>query len=731
MNPGTSVCNITFLNQGNQMISGTGVVTSFNTISPNMGTSISNTLEVTSSNFSAPADFLKLSNGVGTFKFSVPAAAVTLDAFSVATLIPPNCAIWMNSPNSIFNCHSTLTFRGDFTCSAGTVNVGDVANESLVSNGALFTITGGTVNVAGRLSRPSYVAITNFVMSGGKLVLNTISSNDNTPAGGTVAAPPFCIDVAGSNFNMTGGTIVIRNTGSGATSNYAYSNLNCSNYTFSGGTLQIGDALTSSAGQTFHLLTDNPIKNLLVDNSTNTKIASIFNMYSGAACTLNVTGTVNINSGSTLISNNNDLLIGGSLVNNGTYTPGSNTTTFNGAAAQTVSGTTATTLNNMTMNNTSGGLTLNKPLTVSNTLTLTSGLVYTDAVNLLILNNGAISTGGSMSSYVSGPMAKIGNSAFVFPLGKGGVWARVGITAPATASNQVTAEYFNAAYGNIVSVNAPLTNVSNNEYWTLGESIPGDAVSITLYWESALNSNILTYDNTLRVAHFNGASWDDIGQSAIAAASPGNVTSGSISSFSPFTFGSTIYGSNPLPIEMLSFQALLNSEEQVNLNWSTATETNNDYFTVERSSNQVDFNPLCRVKGAGNSSSLMKYSALDPEPLDGKSYYRLKQTDFNGAVTYTAAVSVQVESPMRLSIYPNPASDLQPANLHMTLWSDNSVLVVVCDLDGQELYSKIMPVDLGTETVVAVDPEHRLKPGLYLIRATSSNSICKRKLIIR
>jgi hypothetical protein len=311
MNPGTSVCNITFVNEGNQTISGTGATTSFNTITPNMGDLISNTLDVTSSNFSAPTDFLKMTNGNGTFKFSVPTASITLNAFSAATTIPPTCALWMNSPNSTMNFLSTLCFRGNFTCSAGTVNVGDAADESLMSNGAIFTITGGTVNVAGRLTRPSYVAITNFAMSGGNLILNTIGSNDNAPASGTVAAPPFCIDVTGSSFNMTGGTIIIRNTGSGSTANWAYSNRNCSSYNFSGGTLQIGDASTSSGGQTFYILNDHSTANLVVDNTSNTKIASIYNMYSGAAAPLTVSGNVTINSGSVLIINNNDLTVAG------------------------------------------------------------------------------------------------------------------------------------------------------------------------------------------------------------------------------------------------------------------------------------------------------------------------------------------------------------------------------------------------------------------------------------
>jgi hypothetical protein len=93
---------------------------------------------------------------------------------------------------------------------------------------------------------------------------------------------------------------------------------------------------------------------------------------------------------------------------------------------------------------------------------------------------------------------------------------------------------------------------------------------------------------------------------------------------------------NPLtlPVEFASFTAKCNNDK-VELKWSTASETNNDYFTIERSSNSADWDPFMNVSGAGNSNTLLYYTAEDNEPLDGISYYRLKQTDFDGAFTYS------------------------------------------------------------------------------------------------
>ena len=108
----------------------------------------------------------------------------------------------------------------------GTLRVGDNPDESLISNGANLIINGGTVEIAGRLTRPSYIAVTNFTMSGGTMILNKLGSNDSAPPSGTAPAAPFMIDVPGSKFAMSGGTIIIRQSGSGSAGavNLGYTN---------------------------------------------------------------------------------------------------------------------------------------------------------------------------------------------------------------------------------------------------------------------------------------------------------------------------------------------------------------------------------------------------------------------------------------------------------------------------------------------------------------------------
>lgn len=109
-----------------------------------------------------------------------------------------------------------------------------------------------------------------------------------------------------------------------------------------------------------------------------------------------------------------------------------------------------------------------------------------------------------------------------------------------------------------------------------------------------------------------------------------------------------------LPVKMVSFTAR-EEQKSVKLNWQTATETDNDYFTVERSSNQTDWVALKQVKGAGNSTELRNYVAVDESPLTGTSYYRIKQTDFNGNVTYSEIRSARISNVEgRVSVFPVP-----------------------------------------------------------------------------
>jgi len=118
-------------------------------------------------------------------------------------------------------------------------------------------------------------------------------------------------------------------------------------------------------------------------------------------------------------------------------------------------------------------------------------------------------------------------------------------------------------------------------------------------------------------------------------------------------------GQERLPITLVSFDAE-QKNTAVELNWVTADEVNNDFFTIERSTDGENFDPIITVDGAGDSQTELSYTALDVAPVEGINYYRLKQTDFSGAFEYSEIERVNfigsAETSIQLKAYPNPLS---------------------------------------------------------------------------
>ena len=126
------------------------------------------------------------------------------------------------------------------------------------------------------------------------------------------------------------------------------------------------------------------------------------------------------------------------------------------------------------------------------------------------------------------------------------------------------------------------------------------------------------------------------------------------------------------PIELVHFDAR-RQQNSILLNWSTASEKNNAFFSVERSANGIDFNVLSTVSGNGNSSSLLKYSFEDNNPLVGKSFYRLKQTDIDGKYTYSDIKQIEIPG-KTLSLLSTLIGDVLNVFLNVTYPINYSIL---------------------------------------------------------
>ncbi len=140
-----------------------------------------------------------------------------------------------------------------------------------------------------------------------------------------------------------------------------------------------------------------------------------------------------------------------------------------------------------------------------------------------------------------------------------------------------------------------------------------------------------------------------------------------------------------LPIELMNFD-VTHEKDKVNINWSTASERDNDYFTIERTTDGINYEKIGELKGAGTSSSQKDYQFNDYNPIQGISYYRLSQTDYNGQMEIFEPKSIEIKEKNNISIvYPNPTTN---SKINVNVFkTENEVKLNIYNFMGQLEYS--------------------------------------------
>ena len=212
---------------------------------------------------------------------------------------------------------------------------------------------------------------------------------------------------------------------------------------------------------------------------------------------------------------------------------------------------------------------------------------------------------------------------------------------------------------------------------------------------------------------------------------PGDVTG--ISNNRRFTIATINSIQTPLPVELLEFDANINGDK-VDINWVTSSEINNDYFTVEKSINAKDWEEILIVGGAGNSNELREYFDVDYKPFEGLSYYRLKQTDFNGDYKYFNIVPVKYDKNNTgegaISLLPNPVNTGETIRIEFQNIVESELFLVIRDVQGKDVYSKIF-INIEDGMLVGVPIDSSIPKGVYLVIATSENQMYSQKLVIK
>ncbi|MDX1913072.1 MAG: T9SS type A sorting domain-containing protein [Saprospiraceae bacterium] len=203
-----------------------------------------------------------------------------------------------------------------------------------------------------------------------------------------------------------------------------------------------------------------------------------------------------------------------------------------------------------------------------------------------------------------------------------------------------------------------------------------------------------------------GAAYQNI-TSAITFRLYGWNASGAGGTFSVNDF--TFNGAVSLPVELLSFNART-EKTTIALHFSTATEHNNDYFSIERSAGGQAFTEIGRVQGAGDASTTRQYIFEDAQPLQGINYYRLRQVDFDGQYTYSPVVTALFGKERRLVLSPMPASENLRIQLDEAATTDG--FWQVFDMTGRLMLAGELPAESSEQTLdISALPE-----GSYVLR---------------
>ena len=209
-----------------------------------------------------------------------------------------------------------------------------------------------------------------------------------------------------------------------------------------------------------------------------------------------------------------------------------------------------------------------------------------------------------------------------------------------------------------------------------------------------------------------------------AGAVNGRTIGVTTTAFTKFTFSAgNKTGTDPvpapvassLPIKLINFTAT-RQNNQTQLTFSTATEENNAFFAIERSSNGIDFREIGKVNGAGTTTSIQNYSFTDETPMSGINYYRLKQVDFDGQFTYSPVATVVFDNKAGIRLAPTPVQDQLRVELDEMFLEDANWQMY--DFAGRLVKTGVLSAE---NTVFNVEVGN-LTPGNYVIRVVSGQT---------
>jgi hypothetical protein len=400
------------------------------------------------------------------------------------------------------------------------------------------------------------------------------------------------------------------------------------------------------------------------------------------------------------------------------------TIVFNGSQLQDVP---SLIFSNLIVNNPKG-IVATGEIKVNNDLRLENGNLLLGQHNLIIGELGAISSYGSQSYVITndeGMLIQEGigehslNGKKVFPMG-----AFSNSYTPCRIENSGVKDNFSVRvldnhYRNGNSGDTSATH-KVDRIWLVDEAVKGGSnVTLKMQWNS--KEELPSFNRSLcAIGHYETGTWDIDGINGASGQNPWSITRQGITSFSPFDISSP----QELPIKLLYFNATLKNHK-VQLDWATASEKNADYFVVERSSDGSVFSEVLQHSAVGNSTSKQSYRLFDEDPINGISYYRLKEVDLNKEANYSdiKSVNYSFSKEEMLKIYPNPTEN-ERISIEFESSENTEFKVVVRNTLGQVIQNHHFNTNIG-QNLIELSIAH-LSSGTYFIELLKKDYLWKR-----
>ncbi len=665
-------------------------------------------------------------------------------------------------PQLTINNSGTVNLAGfpsvddNFTYTAGTINPGGSTFCFVRSTAGTYTIKGtvalnnigfdaeATLNV-------TFASGTVLTAAGSLIISGTANINLNSGVAGATAIQAMG-DILVNNTGAGGGTsgILINGTGAQAFTSTVPSGEGRMPYITiqkTAGTLVLSGIISERRDWTYVSGTVDAFTNLstLAFGGGNLTVTSNGMNFYNVAVTANTTTLGNNLSvlkdldftGGVLAAGGNTINLNGNWNNTaGSFTEGTSTVNLNGSAIQTIANSAGENFYNLTVNNSGSGIQLVNPIDVRNTLNMNLGNINLNGQALtlgistankgtLVRTNGTMINSGSFTRWFNSSTIPDGSVAGLFPVGTATDYRPFNVSAPATkpsTGGTITVAYTDATTNSIVFIpDGAFTVVLRKDLnWALstGNGLAGGTYDLEAQGTGFGEIGNLT---DLRLTLANSVAGNP-GVNAGTVTDPQiNRTGLSFANLTnTFFIGSVNAVSTTLPVKLISFTATLENGI-VKLDWETSEEINNDHFTIERSSDAINWQDLQSISGSGNSNTDSYYAEYDANPISGISFYRLKQTDIDGKETYSMIRSITIDKQASINVYPNPATNY----ITVDQLNIEKAAVALYNSNGQRM--QVAVIYNGTRATLYVSGT---APGIYYVQIRQGNSVETRKVAI-